>query len=190
VAQQFPLVQDGMLTDYQTTRESAAWIAPWYTKQGKAATSHGCASAEAADAVTMQHCPNIVLEPATSDISRDDLIKQVKKGIFFEAGLSLKPLHYRGKRVIGDFQGRTGIGMFPAREIVDGKLGAVITRAAFSFDTVELWKNVIEVGGKNGRKRVAMESTKGEPEQVTRHSVSAVPMAVTRVAVVDPQRKA
>jgi TldD protein len=176
---QFPLVRDGILTDFQTTRESAAWIAPWYTQRRTPVRSHGCAASESADTITMQHRPNLVLEPATSDVSLDDLIKHVKKGIF----LSNADVH-------ADFQLRTGLGEGTAREIVDGKLGAFIAPAAFSFDTLALWKNVIGVGGRGTEVRIAGKSVKGEPAQATYHSVTAVPMAATGIAVIDPLRKA
>lgn len=178
-AHHFPLVQNGILTDLQTTRESAAWIAPWYTQRGQAVRSHGCAAAEEADAITMQHRPNLVLEPAASNVSLDDLFSHVDKGLYFTRGT-----------VRSDFQARTGLGTAIAREIVNGKLGALVEPAAFSFDTLELWKNVTAIGGPGTEACIAGQSKKGEPEQTTWHSVTAVPMAATGVAVVDPMRKA
>ncbi len=178
-AQKFSLVKDGVVVDYQTSRESAEWIAPWYEKSGKVVSSRGCAASEAGDRITMQHRPNLALQPAKSDISLDDLVKQVKKGMLFSGG---------GVGV--DFQARTGIGGGGSvREIVDGKLGAIISSAAFSFSTVELWKSVIGIGGQSSCVRFAGVGAKGEPQQETRHSITAPPVAVNGVAVVDPMRK-
>jgi TldD protein len=179
-AHEFSLVKDGVVVDYQTTRESSAWLAPWYEKQGKPVASHGCAAAQAGDAITMQHRPNLRLEPATADVTRDDLIKQVKKGMFF--GHS---------DVSTDFQARSGLGVSGhAREIVNGTLGARLPQSAFSFDTVELWKNVIGIGGRSSQRRIQAAAVKGQPGQRSFHSATAAPMSVTGVAVIDPMRKA
>ena len=95
------LVKDGILHDFQTTREQAAWLAPYYSKSGRPVQSNGCAAAQSALAITMQHMPNLSLEPNPSQVKLDDLVANVKDGMQVEHG-SLEQI---------DFQGRTGLVM-------------------------------------------------------------------------------
>lgn len=176
---EFPLVQDGILVDYQTTREQAAWLAPWYQKQGKPVRSHGCAAAQDATFITMQYAPNLVLEPSKQNVSFDDLVADTKKGLAMVNG---------GVRT--DFQGRTGTGRGMIREIVNGKLGAEIAGLAFLFSTTQLWKNVKALGGAGSVEQFDSGNVKGEPAQLVRHSVRSIPAKIVNVDFIDPRRKA
>lgn len=175
----FPLVTNGVLVDYQTTREQAAWLAPYYQKIGKPVRSHGCAAAESSQYITMQHTPNIAMTPNASDVHFDELMSGLKKGV---AVLSLSPNM--------DQQQLNGVGYGAMREIVNGKLGRFIRGGAIIFRAPELWKNLTETGGKNSLAWYGFTRGKGAPWQRTTHSVGAVPGKITGVAVIDALRKA
>lgn len=180
----FTLVKDGVLVDYQTTREQAAWLAPWYQKQGKPVRSHGCASASSALAITMQHMPNLVLEPGLTNISFDDLVADTRKGLAIIGG-----------QVTTDFQERTGTigtinGVGMVREITNGRLGPVLTGLQALFNTTQFWKNIRAVGGASSVEQMSSGDSKGEPAQSTKYSVRAVPAKIVNVDFVDPRRRA
>jgi hypothetical protein len=101
-----------------------------------------------------------------------------------------------------DFQGRTGvlncqnkyadiapISSVAAREIVNGKLGRAIDDVAVLLNSTQFWKGLLHVGGAKGRTSVALESTKGQPEQSVAYSASAVPVKLKEVTVVDARRQ-
>lgn len=176
----FSLVKDGVLVDYQTTREQAAWLAPWYQKNGQPLRSHGCAGAQDALGITFQRPPNLELQPGTDDIGFDELVSDTKRGIAV-----------CGAPIEIDFQGRTGFsngGML--REIVDGKLGAVLTGLSFLFTTTEFWKGVKALGGPQSRLSGAVSRSKMEPSQTTDFTVRAVPAKIANVNFIDPRRRA
>ena len=175
------LVRDGIAVDFQTTREQSAWLAPWYQRQNTPVRSHGCAGAASAMDITMQSPPNLALRPTETATTFADLIAGTKKGIaIYESDVHT------------DHQARTGTtgGETVFREIVNGKVGAVIAGGAILFNTSELWNNVTGIGGASGVEWLGCRRRKGQPEQNTQHSVSAVPMAVKELAIVDEQRKA
>lgn len=177
----FPLVKDGVLVDYQTTREQAVWLAPWYEKQGLPSQSKGCAMAPDALAVSMAHTPNLILQPGTVDQDFDDLLSRL------EYGLVVDDLH-----VNMDFQCNTGEGFLDGvTEIRHGKKVARISGSAMLFKAMEIWKNIQSLGGKKSLQWVGgFTSTKGEPNQRTAYSIAAVPALVKQVTIVDPTRKA
>jgi TldD protein len=174
----FTLVKEGVLVDFQTTREQAGWLAPWYQRQHRPIHSHGCADAPDALSVTMQHTPNIAMAPGAADVSVDDLIANVKDGIYVERGI-----------VDTDFQCKNGVIDGRIREIKKGKLGPVLQNAGVMFDTVGLWGNVAAIGGARSQVMGTGASSKGQPGQTTIHSVRAVPAQIHNATVIDRSRK-
>jgi hypothetical protein len=95
-----------------------------------------------------------------------------------------------GGWVSTDFQGRTGTGTGFVREIVNGKLGPICTRAGYLFGANELWKNVTAIGDATSVRHVNSGDYKGQPGQETTFSISSVPMAVKNISIIDTSRRA
>lgn len=190
------LIKDGVLTDFQTTREQASWLAPYYAKSGRPGRSHGYAEAEDALGVTLQHMPNLALEPTTAAASVTDLIASVQKGIYLEQG---------GVGQV-DVQARTGLLSAPVmREITNGRLGRPITGLSVSFNTLQLWKHVTAIGDATTRLTVpfsqlpysgaylaalGLSDVKGQPPQISSYSVQAAAAVITDQPLINPLRKA
>jgi TldD protein len=182
----FPLVQHGTLVDYQTTREQAAWLAPWYRQQGQSVQSRGCSWAPSAQELPMQHIPNLTLQPGVAKNDFETLLAGMTNGLAvvdmnantdFQClnGLGLSSTAYEvkgGKRVARLMGGHSGIGVL--------------------FRSPEFWKNVLALGGPESAEFVGLigRSQKGEPAQSTDYSVSVVPAVVKQLAVIDPTKKA
>ena len=201
----FTLVKDGVLTDFQTTREQAAWLAPYYERHGMPVRSHGCAVAESAHFAPIQQMPNLALEPSTASIRQEDLIADVQHGVLVE----------QGTIVTSDSQARTGLlvagGDFGGRmrEIKNGKLGDILTGGAVLFNSQELWKKMTAIGGPSTQAVVATSKEadlngqtgrvmriagytigKGHPPQFASHSVRAAAATLPPQPLIDPVRKA
>lgn len=176
----FTVVRDGTLVDYQTTREQAAWLAPWYTRAGTPVRSHGCAAAENATFLTMQMTPNLALAPAKNGGSFEDLVSGLADGLVIEGGATTT-----------DFQCKNGvIQNGKIFQVKQGKRVAMLKNAAILFNTTDLWKKLTALGGAASVEHVSGSETKGEPSQRTFHTVSAVPAAFKDIAVVDMLKKA
>jgi len=174
----FDLVSQGVLVDYQTTREQAAWLAPWYQRRGRPVRSHGCADATSALDLTMQCAPNLTLTPGTANLTFEDFVANTKHGYAFmngQAGM--------------DFQGRSGSLSGFVREIVNGKLGAIVTGAGVLFDSTHLWKSLEALGGAQSRATISRGGHKGQPDQTSAHSITAIPGVLKNMVVVDMIRR-
>jgi TldD protein len=189
------LVKHGVLTDYQTTREQAAWLAPYYAKARRTAYSNGCAEAEDAFGMTMQHTPNLSLEPGTSAVRVDDLVANVQEGLLVQ----------RGTVTQLDQQARNGLLLSPdLREIKNGRTGRQLSGGAIQFNTLELWKHVIAIGGVPTRMTVPFSQypwggaegslfglpVKGEPAQLSSYSVQAAAATIANQALINPDKTA
>jgi TldD protein len=188
----FPIVQQGVLVDFQTTREQAAWLAPYYEGTGRLVRSHACAAAEDGLSVTLQHMPNLALAPNQDAVDIATLIAEAKEGILIAGGA-----------VSVDFQARTGFIQGDMYKIANGKIGPKVYGGEVMFNTMDFWKNVIALGGPS---TAAVASTtqyasllglwgdpstaKGQPAQKTSHSVRAAAVTVTKQSLIDLMRKA
>ncbi|MGM3213891.1 metallopeptidase TldD-related protein, partial [Klebsiella pneumoniae] len=72
--QRWDLVRDGILVDYQATRDEAHIL-------GRDA-SHGCSYADSWSSVQFQRMANVSMAPGKKPLSVSDLIKDVENGIY------------------------------------------------------------------------------------------------------------
>ncbi|HEV7703861.1 MAG TPA: metallopeptidase TldD-related protein [Gemmatimonadaceae bacterium] len=179
VPEDFALVKDGTLVDFQTTRESAGWLKANYAKIGKPMRSHGCAAAPSALYAPMQHVPNLSLASARDAVDFDGLVTNVGSGIAV-----------RGFNPLMDFQCLNGMGMGRTYDIKHGKRVAILGSAAILFRAPELWKGIVALGGAKSVRSIGAVAVKGEPNQKTMHSVSAPPALFKQLTYIDPMRKA
>jgi TldD protein len=179
VPDEVTLVKEGLLTDFQTTREGAGWLKEAYVKAGKPLRSHGCAVAQSGIFAPLQNVPNLIMAPDRSEADFDALVAGVTKGI---AVKTLMPSM--------DFQCLNGMGMGQTYEIKRGKRVAVIGNAAVLFRAPELWKGLLAMGGLSSARRYGTAASKGEPEQSSHYSVTAPPALFKQLTYIDPLRKA
>ena len=176
---EFTLVKDGVLVDFQTTRESARWIEEYYTRRTRPLRSHGCASAPSALEVPLTHIPNLALAPGRKALDFDAAVAKMKKGIAVrEMSLDM------------DFQNVSGLGTGRVYEVKDGKRVARLNGAGFLFRSTDLWKSLAGLGGPESVQRFGCAAQKGEPMQQTYHSVTAPPAAFEQLTLIDVLRKA
>lgn len=174
------LVKNGILTDFQTTRESAVWLHDQAHRQDAPPQSTGSSYAPTAMDAPLARTGNLVLQPSAEHHTVDDLVANMTKGILFcdlEVKLDFQQLNGYA------FKGR-------AYEIRNGKKVARIGGAGLLFRAPELWKSLNALGGADSAYRVAMKDKKGQPSQLSTRSITTVPATFTQVPVIDPARKA
>ncbi len=174
------LVTNGVLTNFQTDRESAAWIAA--NKSGIDARSSGGSFAPVGVDAPIIHTANLELQPSTSIDDFDSLLRSVKKGIAVRkmGGVQM------------DFQQLNGF-YYPDRqvyEIMNGKIIAKGMGLGLMFRSPELWKGVRAIGGKESACDFGLSAQKGEPTQESRYTVRAVPVLHESLTYIDLSRKA
>ena len=183
-----PLVTKGILTDFQTTRESASWLAPYYQKAGRPVRSSGGAGADEATSPTRTWPCNFTLAPdPTSDATFESLVANVKRGYAFKGGSAYSDFQCLNGWANGDI----------VYEIVDGKLGSTVDGEQIMFRAPELFKNVAAVGGARSAESIGVKWGRTftfrrelQLRASINYTVRAVPAHVTQLALIDMQRKA
>jgi len=148
-AQRWHLIQDGVFVDWQTTRE----LAPLVGRKN----SYGCLHADSWSSVPLLRMPNVSLEPSNNNVSLDDLIGGIEKGILIygDGSYSIDQQRYNFQ-----FGGQT------FREIRNGKLAGLLRDVAYQSRTTDFWG---ACDGLGGPATYALGGTfndgKGEPAQ-------------------------
>lgn len=134
-AQRWPMIKDGIFVDYQTTREQVAWISDLTGRK----RSHGCSYASSWSSIPFQRMPNMNLLPnAEEDLSEDDVLAAVDRGIYLEGrnSYSIDQQRY-------NFQFSAQV----AWEIRGGKKVRMLRDVAYQARTPDFWNSLAVIGG-------------------------------------------
>ena len=167
------IVKDGILVNYQATRDQVHML-------GEAA-SHGCSYADSWASVQFQRMPNISLAAGKLPLTPDQLIKDVKKGIYIvgDGSFSIDQQRY-------NFQ--FGGQLF--YEIKDGKLGAPLEDVAYQSNTTEFWNACTALcDERDWRMGGSFFDGKGQPSQSSAVSHGAPTARFNGVNVINTARK-
>ena len=188
------LIKNGVLTDFQTTREQATWLAPYHAKIGRSAVSNGYAASQDAQFLPMQMTPNLALAPSPTATKLEDLIASVKNGLLME----------RGTMSQVDFQARNGLLTGSMRRIVNGKLGRSFGggETGVLVNTLQFLKQIKAVGDASTADTYSgsiydvyaftweHHGDKGNPAQRTSYSSQGVAALIEDQAVINVRTKA
>ena len=147
--QEWHLVKDGLFVDWQTTRDLAKVVG-----RDK---SYGCLHADSWGSVPFPRMPNVSLQPAKENVTMDDLVGGVDKGIliFGRGSYSIDQQRYNFQ-----FGGQT------FWEIKGGKVAGMLRDVAYQARTTDFWGALDGLGGKDTYELPGSPNDgKGEPGQ-------------------------
>jgi len=151
--QQWDIVRDGVLVGYQLDRPMAH-LHP-ELNDGR---SNGCAFADSPGHIPIQRMANVSLQPGAEDLSTEDLIGRVERGLYVVGDKSWSIDMQRF-----NFQ-FTGQRFYAIR---DGQLAGQVRNAAYQATTTEFWGSMEAVGGPSTwLLGGAMNCGKAQPGQV------------------------
>jgi TldD protein len=165
-AQAVPIVRNGVLAGFLSSRESAGAIG--------LARSGGCCRAEGFARQPIVRMTNVNLEPGAGG-SLEDLIADTGEGIYMETNRSWsidnRRLHFQ-------------FGTEAAWEIRGGERGRLLRNPSYAGVTPEFWGRLDAVGSaESWRLWSVIECGKGEPGQAIHASHGAAPVRVRDVEV-------
>jgi TldD protein len=120
--QRWHVIRDGILVDYQTSREVCHAI--------RAARSHGSCRADSWSSIPIIRQSNIGLEPGREPLTPDELIADTKQGILIDG---MGSFSIDQKRQNFQFGGDC------FWEIRNGKKGAILSDVTYQAITTEFW---------------------------------------------------
>jgi TldD protein len=152
-AQSWPIIDKGILANYQTTREMADWISGITNVR----QSLGCSYGQDWASIPFARMPNVSLMPNTSDVSEDEVIAATDHGIYIEGDGSFSIDQQR-------YNFQFGGQMF--WEVKDGKRVRMLRDVAYQARTPDFWNSLAMIGGRSTYQLgSALNDGKGQPTQ-------------------------
>jgi TldD protein len=169
---EFDIIRNGRFENYQ--------MSIGFAKAIGRKRSNGCAFADSWDKFPIQRMPNISLQPGRKKVSVEELISDVKDGIYIlgDGSWSIDQQRY-------NFQ----FGGQIFYEIKNGKLGQMLRDVAYQGNTVDFWSACDGLCGKEEYfLGGAFNCGKGQPQQVAPVSHGAVPARFRQINVLNTNR--
>lgn len=135
--QAWDIVRDGVLVGYQLDRPMAVMLPELNTLGGKP-RSNGCAYADSPGHIPIQRMANVSLQPGADDVSTDDLIGRVDRGIYV---IGDKSWSIDMQRFNFQFTGQRFY------RIENGELVGQLRDVAYQATTTDFWGSMEAVGG-------------------------------------------
>ena len=171
-AQKFPLIQEGILKNVLTSRETVTEGNRLLGREYFSA-SNGTMRASFSNRIPLIRMTNIYLEPG--DMSWEELLGSTEHGFLLDTNVSWS---------IDDLRKNFSFGMETAREIRNGKIGQLYKNAHYTGMTTDFWRSCDAIAD---RKSWAMYGTpncgKGQPGQVMLVGHAASPARFRNVKV-------
>jgi TldD protein len=146
---EWDLVKDGVLVNYQAIRDQAHIL-------GEKA-SHGCCYADSWNSIQFQRMPNVSLAPGKEQLTPEEMISGVEKGIYIvkDGSYSIDQQRYNFQ-----FGGELFF------EIKDGKIAGMLKDVAYQSNTQEFWNSCTQVcDERDYRLNGSFFDGKGQPGQ-------------------------
>lgn len=178
----FLIIKNGVLNDYQTTREQANWLKWWYDSQGRQTKSHGCSYGDSWSSIQFQRMPNVSLLPGEKEQGWDDLIAATDRGIAIigDGSFSIDQQRYNAQ-----FGGQVFY------EIKGGKVVGMLKDVAYQIRTPDFWNSMDMIGGRESYLiGGSFFDGKGQPPQVNAVSHGSPPARFRNINVINTGRKA
>jgi TldD protein len=171
--EEFPIIEKGIFKNYQMAIGQAQLIG--------LQKSNGCSFAEDWSCFPIQRMPNVSLQPNPQPCKLDDLIGDVRHGLYVVGN---------GSWSIDQQRHNFQFGGQLFYEIRHGKIAGMVRDAAYQGSTVEFWNSLDGLGDKSTYfLGGAPNCGKGQPEQSAPVSHGAVPALFRGVTVLNTERR-
>jgi TldD protein len=172
-AKRWDIIKDGVLVNYQATRDQAHIIGE--------KESHGCSFADSWSSVQFQRMPNVSLKAGTKKLTPDEMVKDVKKGIYILG---------RGSYSIDQQRYNFQFGGQLYYEIKDGKITQPLGDVAYQANTQEFWNACTAMcDERDWRMGGSFFDGKGQPSQVSAVSHGSSTTRFNGINVINTARK-
>ena len=170
------IIKNGIVTDYQTTRDQVAILTPLTGRK----RSHGTSYAESWADVQFQRMPNVSLLPGERDLKLDDLLAATDNGIYIVG---------RGSYSIDQQRYNFQFGGQVFYEVKGGKITGMLKDVAYQARTPDFWNSMDMIGGKSSyQMNGTFTDGKGQPGQSNAVSHGTPPARFKGVNVINPGR--
>ena len=170
------IIKNGVMVDYQTTRDQVAMLTPLTGRT----RSHGTSYAESWADVQFQRMPNVSLLPGERDLMLEDLIAATDNGIYIIG---------RGSYSIDQQRYNFQFGGQAFYEVKGGKITGMLKDVAYQARTPDFWNAMDMIGGQRSyQMNGTFSDGKGQPGQSNAVSHGTPPARFKSINVLNTGR--
>ena len=167
------LIKDGVLVNYQATRDQVHMLGE--------KESHGCSYADSWSSIQFQRMPNISLAAGKAPLTPDEMVKDIKNGIYIIG---------RGSYSIDQQRYNFQFGGQLFYEIKDGQIAGMLEDVAYQSNTQEFWNACSAIcDARDWRMGGSFFDGKGQPGQVSAVSHGSSTVRFDGINVINTARK-
>jgi TldD protein len=157
----YPLITDGRLVDYHTSRQHAMTLRDWYAKQGQPVRSHGSTMVRNAELPVLIRAPHLTIAPSPSPASLETLCQGMTHGLLVVDMQDCRTDHGLASLFCAVPRHTA---YWVALEIVRGKPVRRLRGNALDIGTRRFWKEqLVAVGDRSTVQENAVRISKGIP---------------------------
>ena len=172
-SKRWDIIKDGVLVNYQVTRDQAHII--------DEQESQGCSYADSWSSVQFQRMPNVSLAPGKPRLTPDEMVADVKKGIYILG---------RGSYSIDQQRYNFQFGGQLYYEIKNGKIVGPLEDVAYQANTQDFWNACSSIcDERDWRMGGSFFDGKGQPSQVSAVSHGSSTTRFNNINVINTARK-
>lgn len=165
----WPLISNGLLMDYSTTRDTAPLIG--------AVQSHGCAYADNWSSFPILRMPNVCIDPGKDDnLTLKTLIENTEDGILVDGMAAFSIDHQRlNFQFSGDY----------CRRITNGQLAEPLWNVVYNGRNPDFWNSMDAICGRDDWVPHGIYGcAKGQPVQTTALTHGSSPLRLRNIEIV------
>lgn len=162
----YPVITDGRLMDFHTSRQTALALRSWYEGQGRPVASHGCMIAPEASHPALIRPPHLTVDAPKDGASVDELCKGIRRGLLVR-GASTYSID---QQLVSASLVTLGSKLF---EIENGKIVRRLDANALQFGTTTFWKSIGALGNASTLEDCTFKMQKGQPWRTASQTVTA-----------------
>lgn len=176
------VIDEGHLVDYQTSRGTAGMLAAWYQRRGKPVASFGSAIAPTAGAPVQIRCGHLTVQPATGNVTIDDLIRDMSHGLLVRNGSVTGSDRQLSSGAVSD-------GMALIFEVERGRVVRRVLGTQLEWTSRALWNAMSAVGDATTVMHTSDRIDKGQPWWPCLNNTTAPAAYFKSVNVTDTNRR-
>jgi TldD protein len=171
-SKRWDIIKDGVLVNYQAIRDQVGLLGQ--------DESHGCCYSQSWADVQFQRMPNVSLQPGKDQLTPEQMISGVDKGIYIVKNGSFSIDQQRYNFQFG------GVLFF---EIKNGKIAGMLKDVAYQANTQEFWNSCAQIcDERDYRLDGAFNDGKGQPSQISAVSHGSATTRFNGVNVINTGR--
>jgi TldD protein len=172
-AKSWPLIKEGILIDYQKTRDQAHIVGQ--------NSGDGCSYAQTWAHLQFQRMPNVSLQPGEQPLTATEMIAGVERGIYILG---------RGSYSIDQQRYNFQFGGQLFYEIKDGRIAGMLRDVAYQSNTQEFWNSCVAICDRRDFMHFgSFFDGKGEPSQVSAVSHGSATTRFNKINVLNTGRR-